>query len=39
VPIDVILLPMQGDLPAAHRFWTMARETGGSYLVPGPDWP
>ena len=24
VPIDVILLPMQGDLPAPHRFWTMA---------------
>jgi hypothetical protein len=39
VPIDVILLPMQGDLPAAHRFWTMARETGGNYLVPGADWP
>jgi hypothetical protein len=38
-PIDVILLPMQGDLPAAHRFWTMARDTGGSYLVPGEDWP
>jgi len=39
VPVDVILLPMQGDLPAAHRFWTMARETGGSYLLPGSDWP
>ncbi|HWL63075.1 MAG TPA: hypothetical protein VNQ32_09775 [Steroidobacteraceae bacterium] len=39
VPVSVILLPMQGDLPAAHRFWTMARETGGSYLVPGEDWP
>lgn len=39
VPVDVILLPMQGDLPAAHRFWTMARETRGSFLVPGKDWP
>ena len=39
VPVDVILLPMQGDLPAAHRFWTLARESGGSYLVPGEDWP
>jgi hypothetical protein len=37
--VDVILLPMQGDLPAAHRFWTMARETRGSFLVPGKDWP
>lgn len=39
VPLDVILLPMQGDLPAAHRFWTMARETGGSFLMPAADWP
>ncbi|MET0280953.1 MAG: vWA domain-containing protein [Steroidobacteraceae bacterium] len=39
VPIDVILLPMQGDLPAPHRFWTMARETGGSFLMPARDWP
>ena len=39
VPVDVILLPMQGDLPAAHRFWMMARDTGGSYLLPGGDWP
>lgn len=39
VPIDVILLPMQGDLPAPHRFWTMARETGGSFMMPAADWP
>jgi hypothetical protein len=39
VPIDVILLPMQGDLPAAHRYWSLARATGGTYIVPGPDWP
>jgi hypothetical protein len=39
VPVDVILLPMQGDLPAAHRFWTMARETGGNFMMPAADWP
>lgn len=39
VPVDVILLPMQGDLPAAHRFWMLARETGGNFLVPGEGWP
>src|SRR5690606_18006852 len=39
VPMDVILLPMRGGLPAAHRFWSLARATGGTYLVPGPDWP
>ncbi len=39
VPVDVILLPMQGDLPAPHSFWAMARETGGNFLMPAADWP
>jgi len=39
VPVDVILLPMQGDLPAPHRFWTLARETGGNFMMPAADWP
>ena len=39
VPIDVILLPLQGDLPAAHRYWSLAVSTGGTFIVPGPDWP
>jgi hypothetical protein len=39
VPVDVILLPMQGDLPAPHRFWTLARATGGNFLMPARDWP
>jgi len=39
VPVDVILLPMQGDLPAPHRFWALARASGGSFLMPARDWP
>jgi hypothetical protein len=39
IPVDVILLPMQGDLPAPFAFWTMARETGGNFLMPAADWP
>jgi hypothetical protein len=39
VPIDVILLPMQGDMPAPNMFWTMARATGGNFLMPARDWP
>ena len=39
VPVDVILLPMQGDLPAPHMFWTLARATGGNFLMPARDWP
>jgi hypothetical protein len=39
LPIDVVLLPMKGDLPAAHAFWRLARKTGGSYVIPSRDWP
>ena len=39
VPIDTILLPMQGDSEAAHRFWHLARNTDGSVLMPARDWP
>jgi hypothetical protein len=39
LPVDVILLPMQGDRPAPHRFWTMARESGGAFMMPSTDWP
>jgi len=39
IPVSVILLPMQGDLPAPHRFWTLARATGGNFLMPAKDWP
>jgi len=39
LPIDVVLLPMKGDLLAAHAFWRLARKTGGSYVIPSRDWP
>ena len=39
MPIDVVLLPMKGDLLAAHAFWRLARRTGGSYVIPSRDWP
>jgi hypothetical protein len=39
VPVDVVLLPMKGDLPAAHRFWDLARMTKGTLLMPSKDWP
>ncbi|MGF1957758.1 hypothetical protein ACQUFE_18000, partial [Enterococcus casseliflavus] len=32
VPVDSILLPMQGDLQAAHRFWNLARLTNGTLM-------
>ena len=39
VPIDSVLLPMQGDLQAAHRFWHLSRVTDGALLMPSKDWP
>jgi len=38
-PVDIVLLPMKGDLPAAHRFWQLARLTNGILLMPSKDWP
>jgi len=39
LPMDVVLLPMKGDLLAAHAFWRLARRPGGSYVLPSRDWP
>jgi hypothetical protein len=39
VPVDSILLPMNGDPQAAHRFWNLARLTNGTLLMPSKDWP
>ncbi len=38
-PIDVVLLPLKGDLPASHRYWMLARSTKGAFVMPSPDWP
>ena len=39
VPVSTILMPMEGDLPAPARFWRLARETGGVFMMPAKDWP
>ena len=39
VPIDSVLLPMQGDPEAAHAFWHLARTSDGSVIMPAKDWP
>lgn len=39
VPINVILLPMEGDPKAASAFWHLARGSGGAFLEPSRDWP
>ncbi len=39
IPINVILLPMEGDPLAGSAFWKLALATGGSFMSPAEDWP
>jgi len=39
MPVNVILLPMEGDPLAPGAFWTLARRTNGSFMIPSRDWP
>ena len=39
VPVNVLLLPMDGDPDAAGFFWHLAMVTRGSFLTPSRDWP
>jgi hypothetical protein len=39
IPVNVILLPMEGDPLAASVFWRLAVDTRGSFMCPAKDWP
>jgi hypothetical protein len=39
VPLNVILMPMEGDPSAPSAYWLAARRTGGSFMSPSKDWP
>lgn len=39
VPINTILLPMEGDAYAAAAYWQLAVNTKGSFMTPSRDWP
>jgi hypothetical protein len=39
VPVNVILLPLEGDPSAAAAYWVLAQSTKGSFLSPSKDWP
>jgi hypothetical protein len=39
VPVNSILLPMEGDAYAAAVYWKLAIDTRGSFLTPARDWP
>lgn len=39
IPINIMLLPMEGDPYAASSYWRLAVNTQGSFLTPSSDWP
>jgi cell division protein FtsL len=39
IPINTILLPMEGDPLAAWAYWQIALQTRGAFLTPAKDWP
>ncbi|MDA3933378.1 MAG: VWA domain-containing protein [Gammaproteobacteria bacterium] len=39
VPVNTILLSMEGDPMAASAFWHLSQLTGGVMLSPTEDWP
>jgi len=38
-PVNVILLPLEGDPSATAAYWQLAQMTRGSFLSPARDWP
>jgi hypothetical protein len=39
IPVNVILMPMEGDPMAPSAYWALTRKTHGSFLSPAKDWP
>lgn len=39
VPVNTILMPLEGDPSASAAFWQLAQYSQGSYLTPSKDWP
>jgi len=39
VPVNTLLLPMEGDVYAPAAFWQLAVNRNGSFFTPARDWP
>ena len=39
IPVNIILMPLEGDPSAAAAYWQLAMMTRGSFLSPSRDWP
>lgn len=39
IPVNTVLLPMEGDPSAPAVFWELAIMSRGSFITPSKDWP
>ena len=39
LPVNIILLPTEGDPKAAASYWRLAVRSAGSFFTPSEDWP
>lgn len=39
IPVNIVLMPLEGDPSAAAAFWQLAQYSQGSFLTPSKDWP
>lgn len=39
IPVNILLLPLEGDYLAAGSYWQWAVESGGSFITPTKNWP
>ena len=39
IPVNIILLPLEGDPSATAAYWQLAQYSQGSFITPSKDWP
>ncbi|MEX0903820.1 MAG: VWA domain-containing protein [Pseudohongiellaceae bacterium] len=39
IPVNIILMPLEGDPSAAAAYWQLSQYTQGSFMTPSRDWP
>ncbi len=39
IPVNIVLMPLEGDPSASAAFWQLAQYSQGSFITPSKDWP
>lgn len=39
IPVNIVLMPLEGDPSAAAAYWQLAQYSQGSFISPSKDWP